>query len=364
MNKTTLKLFTDLLSLPTAPYRENAVANFVRAYAEKRDLPVKADKYGNLIVRYTHGKNPKPVALTAHMDHPGFEVLVINGRSLYARWLGGCDPKHFPGSKVTLITNGKQISGRVTSALQEGKCFEIHASKPISDSENTFGYWGLKPVEVKGDILYTKGADNLGSCAAILAVFDQLQRKKAEADLWGVFTRAEEVGLIGAGGIVAARTVPKRVPMIVLETSKALPGAEIGKGPVIRVGDRLSMFDPKVEFAIHSLAQNLQKKDHIFQFQRQLMSGGTCEASVYVLHGFTVGALAFPLGNYHNQGKRWPAQEYISISDSDGMIKLCTEIAVNPPSGETRTPMRQRFEDLFKQQEQKLLKKLTMDNSP
>lgn len=355
MNKQTLKLFTDLLALPTAPYYEDEVSAFIQAFAKKRGLALKADKYGNLIVRYTHGKNPKPVALTAHMDHPGFEVLEANGRDLKARWLGGCDPNHFPGSRVTLVVGGEQWTGRVTSTLGEGKVFEIRAQKGLDCAEGVFGYWGLKPVVVDGDLFRTKGADNLASCAAILAVLDKLQKEKAEADLWGVFTRAEEVGLIGAGGLVAAKTVPKKVPLIVLETSKELPGAMIGDGPVIRVGDRMSIFDPGVEYAMHTLAQELAQKNKKFQFQRQLMSGGVCEATVYVLYGFTVGALAFPLGNYHNQSKRWPAEEYISISDSEGMIRMCYEIAKNPPVGETRTPMQRRFEEGFKRQEERLL---------
>lgn len=357
MNKRTLKLFTDLLSLPTAPYREENVANFICAFAKHRELPIKTDKYGNLIVRYTNGSNAKPVALTAHMDHPGFEVYHGESHNLKARWLGGCDPNHFPGSRVTIITNGEQISGKVTSPLSTDghKTFSICATKDISDPKEAYGYWGLKPFEIDGDIMHTKGADNLASCAAILAVLDQLKQQNATADLWGIFTRAEEVGLIGAGGIVDARSVPKRVPIIVLETSKELPGAEMGKGPVIRVGDRLSIFDPGVEYAIHSLAQTLQQSNNTFQFQRQLMSGGTCEASVYVLHGFTVGALAFPLGNYHNQGKRWPAEEYISISDADGMVELCATIANDPPTGEPRTPMRRRFEKSFNRQKKRLL---------
>jgi putative aminopeptidase FrvX len=355
MNRKILRLFTILLSLPTAPYKEDLVSTFIQDFANKRGLSLRIDKYGNLIVRYTHGQNPRPVALTAHMDHPGFEVLEANGRDLKARWLGGCDPTHFPGSRVTIIAGDEQLSGRVTSALGEGKEFEIRAQKPVSSSHGVFGYWYLKPVVIDGDLIRTKGADNLASCAAILAVMDILHREKAEADLWGVFTRAEEVGLVGAGGIVSAKAVPKRVPMIVLETSKELPGAEIGNGPVIRVGDRMSIFDPRIEYALHSLAQGLATKNRRFKFQRQLMSGGVCEATVYVLHGFTVGALAFPLGNYHNQGKRWPAAEYISISDSDGMISLCHAIAMHPPVGETRGPLLKRFEEGFKRQEKRLL---------
>jgi len=355
MNAFTRKLFTDLLSLPTAPFHEHAVAAFIKKFAERRGIPVRADKYGNLVVRYRRGDRVKPVALTGHMDHPGFEVLDADGKSLTAQWLGGCDPGHFPGSRVTVVSDGEQISGRVTSELDDTRQFEIEARHEIPDPVGAFGYWGLKPIETKGDQLITKAADNLASCAAVLATIDRLNRRKTEADLWGVFTRAEETGLMSAGSLVDAKTVPKRVPIIVLETSRELPGAEIGRGPVIRVGDRLSVYDPKVDYAIHEVAQELQQSKRGFRFQRQLMSGGVCEASVYVLHGMTVGALAFPLGNYHNQGKRWPAPEIISVSDADGMIDLCTAIALNPPSGEPRTPMKRRFEKSFRSRKQRLL---------
>ena len=355
MNATTRKLFTDLLSLPTAPVHEHAVAAFIRGFAERRGIPVARDKYGNLVVRYRKGNGSKPVALTGHMDHPGFEVLEAEGKSLKAQWLGGCDPRHFPGSRVTVVSAGEQIAGRVASTLDDSRGFSVETRREIPQVEGAFGYWGLKPIEFKGDQLVTKAADNLASCAAVLATLDRLNRRKANADLWGVFTRAEETGLMSAGSLVDAKTVPKKVPIIVLETSKELPGARIGQGPVIRVGDRLSIYDPKVEYAIHQVAESLQKAKKGFQFQRQLMSGGVCEASVYVFHGMTVGALAFPLGNYHNQGKRWPAPEIISVSDADGMIDLCTAIALDPPSGDPRTPMKRRFEKSFQSRKKRLL---------
>ena len=176
------------------------------------------------------------------------------------------------------------------SPLDDDKVFSLRAARPLPDPEGAYGYWRLRPVVFDGDVIRTKGADNLASCAAILAVMDRLRREKANADLLGVFTRAEEVGLLGAGGIVRARTVPRRVPIIVLETSKALPGAEIGGGPVIRVGDAMSVFDPRIEYAIHSTARGLGKTKRSFRFQRQLMSGGVCEATLYVLYNMVVGA--------------------------------------------------------------------------
>ncbi len=355
MNKRLRKIFRDVLSLPTAPFYENAVAAFIRTFARRRRIPVKTDRYGNLILRYTNGERTEPVALTAHMDHPGCEILNADGRDLTARWLGACDERHFPGGRLALVTGKEEITGRATSALGDDKTFTARAARPLPRLEGAFGYWGLAPVAFDDDRIRTKGADNLASCAAILAVMDRLNREKANADFRGVFTRAEEVGLLGAGGIVRARSVPRRVPIIVLETSKALPGAEIGGGPVIRVGDAMSVFDPRIEYAIHTTARELAKKKRKFKYQRQLMSGGVCEATLYVLYGMPVGALAFPLGNYHNMGKRWPAEEIISASDAAHMVELCFALAVNPPVGETRSPMKKRLSASFKSRGQRLL---------
>ena len=355
MNRRLQKIFRDVLSLPTAPFHERAVAAFIRTFARRRRIPVKTDRYGNLILRYTNGEQPESVALTAHMDHPGCEILNADGRNLTARWLGACDERHFPGGRLTLVSGVEEISGRATSALGDDKTFSARAARSLPRPEGAFGYWGLTPVAFDDDHIRTKGADNLASCAAILAVMDRLNREKANADFWGVFTRAEEVGLLGAGGIVRARSVPRRVPIIVLETSKALPGAEIGGGPVIRVGDAMSVFDPRIEYAVHTTARELAKKKRKFKFQRQLMSGGVCEATLYVLYGMTVGALAFPLGNYHNMGKRWPAEEIISASDAAHMVELCFALAINPPVGETRRPMKKRFSASFKSRGKRLL---------
>ena len=355
MDNRTKKIVKDVLSLPTAPYHEGVVSNFIRDFADKRNIPVKSDPYGNLVARYRKGNGLKPVALAAHMDHPGFEVISGNGRTGTAQWFGARDPIHFPGSRIMINSNGFEVPGRTTSSLREDNTFDFVANRTIQVVDGAFGYWNLTPVEINGDRISTKAADNLASCAAILATLDRLYRSEVNANLWGVFTRAEEVGFMGAGGIVEAGTVPKHVPIIVLETSLALQGAEVGNGPVIRVGDRTSVFDPRIEFNIHALAQELERNKRGFRYQRQLMSGGSCEATLYVLYGMAVGALAFPLGGcYHNIGKRKPAEECISAADTVGMIELCTAIAMNPPSGDPRTALRKRFERSFKTRRSKL----------
>ena len=100
MNKTLLKIYRDVLSLPTAPYHERVVADFIRAFAKRRGIPVKADRYGNLVVRYRRGNRPKRVALAGHMDHPGFEVLGADGRDVSAQWYGAQIVRYDPDGKV------------------------------------------------------------------------------------------------------------------------------------------------------------------------------------------------------------------------------------------------------------------------
>ena len=168
-----------------------------------------------------------------------------DGISPHAGW-GHATSATSRAARLTLVSGVEEISGRATSALVDDKTFSARAARSLPRPEGAFGYWGLTPVAFDDDHIRTKGADNLASCAAILAVMDRLNREKANADFWGVFTRAEEVGLLGAGGIVRARSVPRRVPIIVLETSKALPGAEIGGGtrhPRGRCHERLRSAD-------------------------------------------------------------------------------------------------------------------------
>jgi hypothetical protein len=48
------------------------------------------------------------------------------------------------------------------------------------------------------------------------------------------------------------------------------------------------------------VAKDLEARVPGFHFQRQLMSGGTCEATVFIAHGLMATGLAYPLVNYHN----------------------------------------------------------------
>ena len=154
------------------------------------------------------------------------------------------------------------------------------------------------------------------------------KRSGAKAHVIGVITRAEEIGFQGALTLAEGKLLPKNSLIVSLETSKELPPTKMGKGVILRVGDRSSIFDSTGMRFLGEVATGLQAKDKKFQFQRALMFGGTCEATAFQEFGYQVAAVCVALGNYHNcHPKGRIAAEYVSLTDACGMVQLLVEAA-------------------------------------
>src|SRR5690606_22149112 len=69
-------MLVELLSLPTSPFNEQFVADYIRRWAAGRPgLELSHDEFGNLRLRLRRGGNAgRPLVFSAHMDHPGFEA--------------------------------------------------------------------------------------------------------------------------------------------------------------------------------------------------------------------------------------------------------------------------------------------------
>jgi len=180
-----------------------------------------------------------------------------------------------------------------------------------------------------------RALDDLAGCGSILSAIERLAQDKATADVYAVFTRAEEGGLFGARLMAEAGTLPEKTLVVSVESSPVIPGVAQGDGPVIRTGDRAYTFDGDAEQVLIAARDSIMERDTDFRSQRQLMSGGMCEATAFAAFGYQVTGVAFPLGNYHNATTSIQdpdggvGAEYIRLADYLGGVELIAEAAVS-----------------------------------
>lgn len=192
-----------------------------------------------------------------------------------------------------------------------------------------FAMWDLPAFEFKDGLIHSRACDDLLGCAEIICLFRELEAAKANVHCLGLFTRAEEVGFWGAIQLARSGILPKNITVFSLETSTPRGGAEIGRGPIVRVGDRLSIFDSGETLRMMNVAAA-----NGIPVQRCLLDGGSCEASAYQVYGYRSVAASIALGNYHNCVPDGTIGcEYVSADDYANMVRLCVALV-----RETKSP--------------------------
>ena len=334
-----IRALTEISAHPTASFFEARAASYILSELGRLGLPYQQDQYGNIIASYGDSSQ-RPLAIVAHMDHPAFEVVDATHGRLLGHVKKECFEKPvnvrvfpaLPPGHVSRITHhasrelDEGIRGRIIGVQgsgDEGLLFDLELDS--APPENAFGVWDLPPFELQGDLAYMRAIDDVVGCAAILLALEEMVERKSPCRCLGVFTRAEEAGFIGAAPLAQDKIIPTDAFVVSLEMSKALPGAEIGGGPVIRVGDFERTFDDSAESILRAAWRSMKDENPEVKVQRQLMSGGRCEAGVFMLEGYLTTAMALPLGNYHNMGEDMTIQpEYIHLDD----LATCVELLV------------------------------------
>jgi putative aminopeptidase FrvX len=356
ITKTFYHLAGRLLRHPAAPYHEHAVRAEVERICAEQELEFERDQFGNVLVKLRTAPKLRPIALAAHLDHPGFEIIrKTSDRGWLARFWGGVPPAYFRPGVPVLLMPGRELAklGRTTD---EGKkAYVIRADKRPTDSPQ-FAAWALEDFVVRQGKIHARACDDLIGVASALATLIELKRSRARVHVLGVFSRAEEVGFQGALALAANRGLPQKTLVISLETSRELPGVKMGRGVILRVGDRASIFDSQASRFLVEVANDLNARKPRFQFQRGLMSGGTCEATAYQEYGFQSAAVCVALGNYHNcgEGNRIRA-EYVSVADACTMVDLLVAAAkAMPRYAQLTGKLPQRLSKLLRQGEARL----------
>lgn len=338
-----MRFATDLLERAPVPFFVDAAGNIVVGAASQRDYLARL-----------RTPSSRPLRLfVAHMDHPGFhgQRWVAEDR-LAVRWYGGSPVRHLRGARVRIATDaGIEGTGRIVYAevSPHGRSIaraEIRVDPGFArgrrrpGARTLFGGFDFGPPvrEARGRI-FCPAADDLVGVFAILETARDLAggRSGGSDGFLGLLTRGEEVGFVGAIAHLELGLIQQRRRPLVgvsLEASRTLEGAAIGRGPVLRLGDRRTVFDPDGLRVLEAAAAAALPGAH----QRRIMDGGACEATALTAWGVPAIGISVPLGNYHNQGFEggWgcraphgPAPEFVDRSDVDGLLRLCRALARN-----------------------------------
>lgn len=344
---------------------------WIRAWAASREWVVlDEDKAGNLTVRFRGRDRTAPgVYFTAHLDHPAFVVdRIVGPGTVQLTFRGGVMDDYFEDARI--VVHGRDglrvratLTGQVSTQSPGGlKSYTAEADGDVAGiAVGDVGVWDLPSSEIRDGLLHAPACDDLAAAVAALAAFDELGRRAAggEAipDVRLLFTVAEEIGFIGAIAACRLGTIPRGSRLLALENSRAFEDSPIGGGPIVRVGDRLTIFSPSLTDACAQRAEEAfggasqptasQKKGDVKArpWQRKLMAGGACEATVFCAYGYEATCLCLPLGNYHNMGDLAAVQagtntrratiepECISIADYEGLVDLLLACGERLPEG-------------------------------
>lgn len=358
----------ELTQIPTAAGREHRVSQWVRDWAAAREgVSLTQDPSGNLHLAFSETGDDRPLYFTAHLDHPAFVVeRIVGPGTLELSFRGGVMADYFKNARIEVVAaDDSRLPATLLTRQPRAGVFDFYLAELDGGSEavavGDVARWLLPRAEIVDGRLHTDACDDLAAAAAALAAFDELLRLRAAGkktlDVRLLFTRAEEVGFVGAIAACRSGLIPAGARLIALENSRSFPESPIHGGPIVRVGDRMSIFTPSLTDAVARRAEELaggpaptaaQKlaEAPAWKWQRKLMAGGACEASVFCAAGLEATCACLPLGNYHNMGDLTAVQagtntrparierEFIGIDDYHGLVDLLVGCGERlPPPG-------------------------------
>lgn len=344
INSNWMAILKTLCDLPTAPLREEHVLAWVEQYvatlSPAGQLSCTYDRAGNLRVDHIAGADSavpaaRHLVFESHADHPGFLTgqMINRGQGLLrAEFAGGVKPSFFAGAGVRLFhPDGRNpwcfaVIDRPPLRPADSDTLDcvLRLKHPgIDVSPGTIGMWDLPDAALTGDLFTARACDDLAGVAAMICMLHEVCRRRIYQSFTLLFTRGEEIGFLGAIAAIQAETLAtaqkrKQCCIIGLEASRALPQAAMGLGPVVRVGDRTSIFHSALTRFVKLAADDLIDALPGFRYQRALMDGGTCNSTVFDAAGFEAAGLTLPLANYHNMLSDEHACSYAEMAPRTG----------------------------------------------
>ena len=237
---------------------ESNIAQKVIPVFQQFTADVKEDKLGNVIARLSgEGKGTLPrIMLAAHMDEIGMFVTKIDDRGFLRFHQFGFDMRTLPSQEV--VIHGKEQLIGIIGSKPPHLLAPAERAKAIKVEDMTIDL-GL-PVEkvralvsvgdpisirrslqtLKGNRLAGKAMDDRAGVVVIFECFKQLMKLRFAAEVYGVATVQEEVGLRGA--VTSTFGITPDIGIAIDVCHGDMPGVSefstspMGQGPTVGLG--------------------------------------------------------------------------------------------------------------------------------
>ncbi len=321
---------------------EGEAADIVKAELKKFCDDVSTDSFGNVIGR--KGKGGKKFLIAAHIDEIGLMVKYISKEGFinFVK-IGGIDDRVLLGQRVIIKGKKGDVFGIIGSkpphlqkdeekkkVIEHTDLFidigcesreEAETKVEIADAiifEPNFG-------NLNKDLYYGKAIDNRVGCYAMLKIMEKINAKNLNAEIYGVATAQEEVGLKGARtvsfkinpdyAIAIDTTIAGGTPQI-KETESSL---NVGKGvaiTLIEASGRGVIVSDKIKKIFIEAA-----KENKISYQIDVLEGGMTDGAIIYMNreGIPTGVLSIPTRYIHS-----PTGVF-SMKDVEATIDLCVK---------------------------------------
>ncbi len=317
---------------------EENVAKIIEDELENFTDNIEIDALGNIIAFKKGKKNAPKVMLASHMDEIGLMVKYVddNGFIGFSK-VGGINDQMLLNQTVYIQTSKEKVYGVIGSKPphvtkpEERKKVTSHTDMFIDigakDKEEALDMISIgDPIifnhtyaELPNNLITGKALDNRIGCLIMIEV---MKRVKTDANVYGVGTVQEEVGLKGAK-TSAFKINPDIALALDVTLSGDHPGIKeseapvvIGKGPAVILSDasgRGIITPPKVK---NWLVETYKKYD--LQIQLEVSEGGTTDATAIHLtrEGIPTGVVSVPTRYIHSP------VSVASLDDIESTIEL------------------------------------------
>ena len=182
-NARALDFLARLGAQPAVAFHEQGVATAVRDALTEIGVSWRTDDFGNIIARIagTDADKHPPIALMAHMDHPGFEIVGRDGDYLIGKALGGVPSGSFaPGVPLhVVLPGGRRIPAETVGPYGEERERQAQIRLTGSADEDvpipSPAVFDLPDFSIEDDHIVMRAADDLAGCGCILSTLSALQ---------------------------------------------------------------------------------------------------------------------------------------------------------------------------------------------